>query len=394
MKNDANQYRERNSGEILAEQQELERLKRITLIEGGAWWEWDGDSHSFRVSKRWEEMTGYDADQVFPTNLSPNVAIESMLDMLCDRWLSFVADVDKPLAKKHIQDFLLFNNASNSFEHGYHLRLADGSYRLVLTTARSVWRDGRLVNLFAQTRDIEKWTSPPPSSTTVNEIVKNTPAVKQVQRQIKCLIEQSSGLVPLLKFIAPLVLSTIAVISANIIPFRRELYNLRQNWRAPLIIDEAKTRTSSALHFEQLPTETAQQVAALLSEYGFYGESIRLAVYDDLMNPSQMQYLVQASKDPNDSASQFPQSVSASIALSIRAEGHGGGQPNLIDDGIVSKYSVAFTVPDGGTKGRLFFVEIMNVGSVENPKDKAAIEAAAKELAARMKTLLTETYAP
>ena len=390
----AQHYRERNSGEILEEQRELQRLKRITLLENGAWWEWNAETHSFNVSGEWERLTGYRADQVFPMNINPSVGIESMLERLCAKWLSFVAESDKPEAKEKIENFLLFNNDDNSFEHGYRLRLSDGSYRLVLTTARSVWEDGRLIELFAQTRDIEKWYG---SNGSVVAIAKNAEAVKHTQIQLTELIEKTSGVIPYLKTQAPgfiaFCLSMFALIATNIIPFRRELYKIRQNWQTPLTIDESMTRTAESLFFEKLDDSTVQQVGVLLSEYSFYGESIRLAAYDNMSKPNQVQYLLQASKDPRDSASQFSQHVSSSPSISRRAQDHQSGQPNLTDDGLISKYSVAFTVVTDDLSTQLFFVEIMNGGATVSAKDKIAIEAACKELAARMKKLLDESSA-
>ena len=389
----ADWLRDRDSGELLDEQKQLEQLKRITLLEQRAWWEWDAEACRFNVSGEWEKLTGYKADEVFPSDINPNVGIESMLGRLCDRWLSFVSEEDKPRAKEQIENFILFNNSDNSFEHGYHFRMANGSYRLLLTTARSVWRDGRLINLFAQTRDIEQWTLPGASATA---IVKNSEAVKRTENQISEIIKQTSGMAPFIKTVVPgligIALSTITAISANIIPIRRELYKLTQNWHAPLTVEEAMSNTAESLFFEKLDDETIALAASLLTEYGFYGESIRLAAYDDPTVPKQIQYLLQASKEPVYSASQLPKSISSSTDISRRAEDHVSGQTNWIEDGVTSRFSVAFSVTTDSLEQQLFVIEIFNSETVPEAK-KSAIESATKELTANMKSLLDNASA-
>jgi hypothetical protein len=390
----AQHYRERNSGEIIAEQQELEKLKRISLIDNCAWWEWDSETYRFNVSKEWEVLTGYSADKVFPQDLSPEISIESRLESLCNRWLDFVAESDRAESEKLIKDFLLLNNKSSFFEHGYHLKMANGTTRMVFTTARSVWTNGRLISLFAQTRDIERWMTP---STSAVEIAKNTESTKRTQAQLAKFIQETSGLIPYLKTQGPgivaFVLSMFALIASNIIPFRRELYKIKHAWDAPLTIDESMARSPDLSFFERLDDQTVEQAGLLLADYGLYGKSIRLAFYDHPVTPDRFQYLIQASKDPKDSASPYPQNISISVPISRRFDEHTGGQPSWIEDGFISKHSVAFTITADDLSQQLFFVEVMNGGDAISPKNKLAIEAATKELAVRMKTLLDEASA-
>ena len=167
----------------MEEQKEIEKLRRSSTIGRQASWEYDGKTRQFTVSKAWEDLTGYDAKEVFPALTDSYVQIEDLFDNLIEDWLGLVAESDRAAVRKKATEFLIYRSTNNCITLDYRLLRKDGTERIVQTSACSVWDGPKLVSLFVQTEDL---------NSLVNRYLKPEKAAEAIV-QSQCEIKDNSN---------------------------------------------------------------------------------------------------------------------------------------------------------------------------------------------------------
>ena len=290
----ADDYRNRPSAEILQEQKELAKLRHATLLKGNAWWAWSAETHAFTVAPAWEKLTGYKADEIFPQELSPYVKIEDLLDNFIDRWLEIVADPDRVKAKKAAENFLLFKSKSSVFDLSYLLKTADGKEKLVLSEGRSVWENGRLIEIFITIRDIDKYRTVEEASKAIarneNIAAANAAEIKQVKADSITFqtIKNNAGLISTWGTIALAFLVTFNDLAEQV---KSELARSWAIWRSPAVPAEVPPSRLLPAWLGADDIKKAEEVLISLAPSNI--KAIRLVAYSPGHYPALWQVLAE-----------------------------------------------------------------------------------------------------
>lgn len=255
-------YRERSTAEIAEEQKLLEKLRQKTMADGRASWEWDGQSHQFIVSDKWQRLTGYSKDEIFPV-LSPEMPIEGLLDNLVEKWLGYVFPAQKEDTREKLDNFLILNNSDNYLELEYLFKSASGEYIPLLTVAQSVWKGGKLMALFAQTHrltnnaHVEKYLKQGHAAVA---IATQEDATKVQDEKLKVLKDKIEGLKSFLLLILPVVAGIIVALNELLPPIAKGIQtSISLFWNPPLV-EQAQTSASDGYLLGDLSEETIEKL--------------------------------------------------------------------------------------------------------------------------------------
>lgn len=353
----ARKYRERSTEEILSEQQELESLKYATLTEGKAYWSWDASKAKFTFSKAWQMFSGYPADELYPSNPSPLISIESQLPDFIDDWVALLDESDEK--KKEIDKLLrkfLLSNHSASFEYACNLRLADGSKKFVLMSAIAVWRKGRLDNLFVRIYDLTGFLNP---ANVAKEIAIQKAEIASNAEKLKALTSTATS-------ISPLLAAIFAALLAGLIGFNQflERFIVESRRTFSLITNPALTVISPKLEEDVfLPELSGEAVDALIVElgkYATYGDVVKISAYSPDAIPDMYRILFQTEQGGSGLPlyTTAPQVIANSATDSARAERHLSRSPFLYVDGPTTRYSVPFRIKRMSGDWQTFFASV------------------------------------
>lgn len=371
----ADYYRERPSGEIRKEQAELLALREDSYKKGEAWWEWDGYSYSFQVSSAWEKLTGYKATELFPSNLSRNIEIENLLDNYIRKWLKFVAPEDREAARDKAEAFLLENSTDNYFDHNYQFKFKDGEYRHILTTARSVWEDGRLMHLFVQTRVLN---IDPSAIAAKSEL--NTEAIARIDAAAK----QGKSIIDRIKSAIPIALAAmLAFGEAGGWTFIKEMKNNILFIFAPADVEQSNNLTGTSFDLDFLDDESLFHIKQAIQKNGVGLTRMSLGVYEPGIAPENYKIIMGFAGDRMEPLDWTAKSIngegngdrSEDIFISSRSEAHLNRQSYAPVGG---PYSVPILIQPNVRRWQIFFVQ--GLSPSEDGSDRAQVEAAAADI--------------
>ena len=355
--NNADFYRERPTGEILKEQKELEKLRQYARQHGEAWWEWDGDNHCFNVSEKWEELTGYEAAELFPSKLSKRTEIEDLLPHYIERWLKFVEPGYQEEAKKKAYDFLIDNATDNYFDYSYLFRFKDGEYRFILTTARSVWEDERLSKLFVQTRKLNV----KPESLAV-QAVRNKEAIEQTQEELTKATNAIAKTKKIANAVGTKVKGWVPIVLAAVIAFGESggwglLKSMKDNISfvfAPPNVEQSQDLAGDEFDLDFLTDKTLFDLKQIIQRYAVDGEQIKLGVYTPGIAPEKFRRIFQYDAGRSGPLMDVPTSVSENGFIAARTENHLNREKYSPTGG---PYSVPLLIERDSRRWQVFFVE-------------------------------------
>jgi len=377
----ADQYREKDSGEIESDQRQLARYKAEHLQT--AWWEWSAGSHQFCVSEEWENTTGYKAGDVFPVKLSRSMPIEPMLDDLIRAWTSYAHPDDAQTVEQALNQFLRYNATDNKLDIAYRFRRPEGKYIFIRTKGQSKWKGDRLQSVFCYTSDL----------TGVMGQIEAATALKKQDKRIKAAESSVAKLEKVSKFLTaafPIVSAVLVAVNTEIpgwIEQGKRFISLVSN---PALTDSSAEGLDENAVFSQLSESDVSQVKLLIEAFAPYAESVQLASYSPLYlvspYPAKYKVLISAAQDPQNLPIETdePISILESSFITNRTKAHTSGQAfSGSPTGDVSKqnYSVGFSVPVRGVY-QLFYVELVDAKS-----DTAELRS--QKLAIEMQALLT-----
>lgn len=357
---DADKYRERPTAELTEEQQLLEMLKSRTFFDRHAWWEWNAEEPGFTVSQRWEDLTGYKASEIFPQNLSSLSPTEPILDLFAKRWLALMGPDDRATSEDVLKNFLLFDNGENYLKLGYHLRLEDGSYRFLMTEARSVWKDNRLTHIFAETMDIDEWMKPESLAITAVQtqakLKKNTADIKTDAARISALAERLTATTKAVATLSPVLLALFVALTEN-----SALIAAQIKQRISLFLDPPKVESTflgdDKYLLSSLSDQAIEGIEEELKKASARPDLVQLAGYSPETFPESYKVLIQAKQGNLDFPySGMERSTAASLPEATRTERHLSDQPYIGIEGLIKTYAVPLTIINNGGEQR-FFVE-------------------------------------
>lgn len=353
MEIDASQYRERSTADIVKEQRELERLRRVAMMHGAAWWEFHGLDYKFAVSDSWKALTGYELKDIFPTGLSPDTnPVEPKLDNLIDKFCSLVVQSDRQEFKTKAADFLLWSQESQVFDSGFTMRRKDGTEITVWAVAHSVWEDGKLQSLFCQLRDIQRLISPVGSAVAIS---KTSDKLTEVSGKVKNLSAWTSSV----KTWWPLILIGAVTFVDGVELLVTQTVRLISVVTAPIISARNPMLGTTSLLPRKITSAELDEALSEMKPAGKFG-TVTLAAYGPGVLPGQYQPIIQTSnrQDLLFDQGTRPISLSKNKLVAEMADAH------LSDRAFVPElpegylYSEPFTITREDGQPQTFFVEI------------------------------------
>lgn len=396
----ADYYRNRPSEEILEEQRQLDRLRTETFTEDLPRWQWSRHKYKFEVSKKWEELTGYKAEDAFPQNLSPKVPVEGLLDNFIDMWLEMATPDCRKYLDKKLTKFIRANHSSAVTNFQYILTCADGTEKAVATKAQSIWKDGFLMELFVQTMDMSPYYE---STSQAVEIYRNKKNLKSLEAKAKGQTEDIQSLADRTKKLAENLTAMKAILplfTALVIWFGEEIPELVAAivQTAGLIANPPAMVQSNDLEndvysFQQLPEDVKEKVEAVLVKGSPLGLQVKFAAYAPGKTPATYRVLRIAQQDATYSGTRNrpPVSTSNSSFENTRTGEHvSGNRPYEYTNGSSYQYSVPFTLINHQGRQQTFYVAI----NANSPDEKRAqeIQAYLREAAEAIREILREAY--
>jgi hypothetical protein len=388
---EADKYRDRPTEEIMGERKELEQLRYQSLRDQTASWYWSRDEYAFIVNEHWQTLTGYDPKEWFPQNLSRSVPIEHLLDNLIDKWINAVFEEDRAEVKEAVEKFLLFNHSDQALEKAYRIICGDGTRKAILTTARSIWRNGRLMHLFVQSRDISNISKPLDQAIAIS---KNADAIASNQTHLDSLEANAETL----KRLALIIAALIPILSSLVIAFNGLLQDTAKAikttlslWNKPPSVIEAPL-DDETFRLGSLDQQSMDAIAEIMKQKTPIADRLKLSVYEPGPAPSRYRLLILAQQGAVDSNYYYsvPRATGGSSRESMRTQQHMSNQPAEITEARSGNAFYQFSTPlqierrDGTLQTFFVSAEGQNVD-----EDQASeMQAATRELAANIKPIL------
>lgn len=383
---DASKYRERSTGEIAKEQQQLERLRQQTFVNGRASWEWDSSSHSFIVSDKWEELTGYKKDEIFPT-LSPNVPIEGLLDNIVDGWLKYIHPDDKDEVKAKSDSFLLLDNTSRYIELEFLFKSKSDGYIPLISFAQSVWESGKLTGLFVQiyrptkSAHVEKYLHEGRAATAITI---NEDSIESQGKAISTIKSKVEEMKKLISVLAPVMIGLIYAINEFLPTAIKEIQRSISLFWNPPVVEQVQFIDADGYLLGSLSPEAVEDIkTALVKSFraATIG-SVQLAAYYPSEFPSRYKLLIQVDQTGQTLKYYQPEkSTIEDIPTTARTESHVA--ESAYDNRESDEYSTPFRIVRKDGREQILFVAV----KYETSSKSLAI-ATADNLAESLKKIL------
>lgn len=370
----ADEYRNRDTGEIVGEQKELERLRRQSIFYRHPYWEWSKENGEYLSAQRWIDLLGQLKDPVFPEwEAGQEIEHEDLVDFI-DRWVDNVAEQDKVEAGDRAREFLLGKPVNKTFDHSYCFVHENGSLVPVQTKAQSMWKDKKLVALFSETRSLGQIRG-----REAEAISNNKDAIKAQS----AVLEKLSSALSAAKTWWPLLLAGTVLFNdglALLIEQAQRTYRL-----VVQPIQTARLQVRNNLLPEWVTQEDISKAQQTVRPFGQWGE-VTLWIYDPGEYPTRYAPLVKASPEEiirfGEGTSAYDTGADKQVQEMTR--NHISGQAFELPS--VYLYSLPFTVEREDGRPQTFFVEI-----VASPNsDRARVQTEMNKL----KQKLAELFEP